>query len=36
MYRGKATTIPRHPSKELRKGTVKSILTALGLRMEKS
>lgn len=31
-YRGKQTTLPRHPSKELKEGTRKNILKALGLK----
>ncbi|WMD23283.1 type II toxin-antitoxin system HicA family toxin [Achromobacter seleniivolatilans] len=31
-YQGKQTTLPRHPSKELKDGTRKNILKALGLK----
>ena len=30
-YQGKMTTIPRHPSKEIRTGTLHSILKRLGI-----
>jgi mRNA interferase HicA len=35
FYQGRSTTLPRHASKEIAPGTVKSILVRLGLRMEK-
>jgi len=31
-YRGNCTVMPRHPSKELKKGTVQSILKVLGIK----
>ena len=31
-YRGKTTILPRHPSKELKTGTVRAILKALGIK----
>ena len=31
-YRGHCTVMPRHPSKELKKGTVQSILKVLGMK----
>jgi len=31
-YNGKQTTLPRHPSKELRDGTRQNILKKLGLK----
>jgi mRNA interferase HicA len=32
IYKGKATEIPRHPAKELKTGTVRGILKALGIK----
>jgi mRNA interferase HicA len=32
IYRGKATEMPRHPAKELKTGTVRGILRALGIK----
>jgi len=32
IYRGKATEMPRHPAKELKTGTVRGILEALGIK----
>jgi mRNA interferase HicA len=32
IYKGKATEIPRHPSKELKTGTVRGILRVLGIK----
>ncbi|MCW5982661.1 MAG: type II toxin-antitoxin system HicA family toxin [Bryobacteraceae bacterium] len=32
FYKGKFTTLPRHPSKELKTGTMNSIKARLGLR----
>jgi predicted RNA binding protein YcfA (HicA-like mRNA interferase family) len=32
IYQGKATEIPRHPAKELKTGTVRGILKALGIK----
>jgi mRNA interferase HicA len=32
-YKGEKTTIPRHPSKEIRTGTLNGILKQLGLRL---
>ena len=31
-YNGKQTTVPRHPSKELKEGTRRAILKQLGLK----
>ena len=31
-FNGKWTVIPRHPAKEVKKGTVEGILKALGLK----
>jgi mRNA interferase HicA len=31
IFQGKATIIPRHPAKELKTGTVRAILKALGI-----
>jgi mRNA interferase HicA len=31
IYRGRATEMPRHPSKELKTGTVRGILKRLGI-----
>lgn len=31
-YRGNCTVMPRHPAKELKKGTVQSILKVLGIK----
>jgi mRNA interferase HicA len=31
-YQGRRTTIPRHPSKEIKTGTYRSILKQLGMR----
>jgi mRNA interferase HicA len=33
-YRGIKTTIPRHPSKEIRTGTFHSIIKKLGIRLK--
>jgi len=33
-YQGKMTTIPRHPSKEIRTGTLHSILKKLGIALK--
>jgi mRNA interferase HicA len=33
-YRGRKTTIPRHPSKEIRTGTLHSIIKQLGIRLK--
>jgi mRNA interferase HicA len=33
-YRGIKTTIPRHPSKEIRTGTLHSIIKKLGIRLK--
>ena len=31
-YQGNCTVMPRHPAKEVKKGTVQSILKTLGIR----
>ena len=31
-YKGKCTIMPRHPSKEVKKGTVRDILKVLGIK----
>lgn len=31
IYKGKAAEIPRHPSKELKTGTVRGVLRRLGI-----
>ena len=31
-YRGNWTVMPRHPAKEIKKGTVESIFKALGIK----
>jgi mRNA interferase HicA len=31
-YRGNCTVMPRHPAKELKKGTVQGILKVLGIK----
>ena len=31
-YQGNGTLMPRHPAKELKKGTVQSILKVLGIK----
>jgi mRNA interferase HicA len=31
-YQGKCTIMPRHPAKEIKKGTVQSILKSLGIK----
>jgi mRNA interferase HicA len=33
-YRGIKTTIPRHPSKEIRTGTFHGIIKKLGIRLK--
>jgi mRNA interferase HicA len=32
LYKGKATEIPRHPARELKTGTVRGVLKALGIK----